>query len=411
MPSSQHDDEATRQAVEDEATRLLASLPRTHIDTFVPTIGRLTTEMVREIQQTVPAYAQPLEGHFGAMMAAGVEQAVRRMVDSVGVDVGPDRRWADLYRKIGRAEFLAGRSLDSLQTAYRVGGRVAWRHIADWGMRQRLPMAALTLLAEAIFAYIDEISRLSIEGFTQAQSESARVTERRQRKLIEVMLADPPAPAEVLGTLATQAGWPLPDRVAAVAIEPADDPQAASLPDLPAEVLMDLDGDTPCLLTAKPEEHLEQLAEHLNGRRACVGPTVRLREAAMSLRLARRGLELMVRDIIPERPIARCDDHLSVLCVLGDEFLIARLLHDALAPLSSLTVKQRERTAQTMLAWLESRGSVPEIARTLGIHPQTVRYRMRQVDELFGDQLDDPDRRLDLEIALRTRRFIEPAGV
>lgn len=410
MPSEKRDHEATLQAVEDEAARLLASLPRTHMDTFVPTIGRLTTDMVREIQLAVPAYAQPLEGHFGAMMAAGVEEAVRRMVDSVGVDVTPDRRWADLYRKIGRAEFLAGRSLDSLQTAYRVGGRVAWRHIADWGMRQRLPMNWLTVLAEAIFAYIDEISKLSVEGFTQAQSESARVTERRQRKLIELLLGDPPAPAEVLSTMAGQAGWQLPERVAAVAIEPGDD-GPAPLPDLPAEVLMDLDGDTPCLLTAKPAEHLEGLAEHLGGRRACIGPSVRVREAAMSLRLARRGLELMVRDIIPDGPVAWCDDHLAVLCVLGDEFLIARLLHDALAPLSSLTVKQRERTAQTMLAWLESRGSVPDIARTLGIHPQTVRYRMRQVDELFGDQLDDPDRRLDLEIALRTRQFIKPARV
>ncbi|MGH3434314.1 MAG: helix-turn-helix domain-containing protein, partial [Thermocrispum sp.] len=263
--------------------------------------------------------------------------------------------------------------------------------------------------AEAIFAYIDDISKLSIEGYTQAQSESARVTERRQRKLIELMVGDLPAPAEALHKLSAQAGWPLPDRVAAVALEPLDDGCAVLPAELPEQVLMNLEGEAPCLLTASPAEHLAHLDEHLRGRRACVGPTVWLREAAMSLRLARRGLDLMLREVIPDQPIARCDDHLAVLCVLGDEFLIARLLHEALAPLSSLTVKQRERTAQTMLAWLETRGSVSDIARKLDIHPQTVRYRMRQVDELFGEQLDDPDRRLDLEIALRTRQYVRPS--
>ena len=38
------------------------------------------------------------------------------------------------------------------------------------------------------------------------------------------------------------------------------------------------------------------------------------------------------------------------------------------------------------------------------VHPQTVRYRLRQVDDLFGDQLRDPDRPFELEITLRARR-------
>ena len=40
------------------------------------------------------------------------------------------------------------------------------------------------------------------------------------------------------------------------------------------------------------------------------------------------------------------------------------------------------------------------------VHPQTVRYRPRQVEDLFGDQLRDPDRRFELEIALRTRHML-----
>ena len=40
------------------------------------------------------------------------------------------------------------------------------------------------------------------------------------------------------------------------------------------------------------------------------------------------------------------------------------------------------------------------------IRRQTVRYRLRQVEDLFGDKLRDPDRRFELEIALRARQML-----
>ena len=40
-------------------------------------------------------------------------------------------------------------------------------------------------------------------------------------------------------------------------------------------------------------------------------------------------------------------------------------------------------------------------AAELGVHPQTVRYRLRQLRELFGTRLEDPDARFELSLALR----------
>ena len=57
-----------------------------------------------------------------------------------------------------------------------------------------------------------------------------------------------------------------------------------------------------------------------------------------------------------------------------------------------------------MLEWLRAEGHRPTVARELGVHPQTVRYRTVQLRELLGDQLDDPDARFELELALRARR-------
>ena len=45
------------------------------------------------------------------------------------------------------------------------------------------------------------------------------------------------------------------------------------------------------------------------------------------------------------------------------------------------------------------------MAQQIHVHPQTVRYRLRQIQELFGDQLRDPDRRFELQLALRLRKL------
>jgi DNA-binding PucR family transcriptional regulator len=42
----------------------------------------------------------------------------------------------------------------------------------------------------------------------------------------------------------------------------------------------------------------------------------------------------------------------------------------------------------------------PEVARAIHVHPQTVRYRLNQLRDLFGD---DPDTRFELMVVTRAR--------
>jgi DNA-binding PucR family transcriptional regulator len=44
------------------------------------------------------------------------------------------------------------------------------------------------------------------------------------------------------------------------------------------------------------------------------------------------------------------------------------------------------------------------MAAELNVHPQTVGYRLTQLRELFGDALDDPQVRFELELVLRAGR-------
>ncbi len=54
----------------------------------------------------------------------------------------------------------------------------------------------------------------------------------------------------------------------------------------------------------------------------------------------------------------------------------------------------RERLVATLREWLDHQGRVDDTARALGVHPQTVRYRLAQLRETFGAALDDAGRPL-----------------
>jgi len=137
---------------------------------------------------------------------------------------------------------------------------------------------------------------------------------------------------------------------------------------------------------------------------AVIGPSVPLARAAQSLRWARHARALVQVGVIPDGngPV-RCDQHLSTLLVLADEDLAAALCDRRLAPLARLRPAQRDRIAETLLAWLQLGENAAEVAQRIHVHPQTVRYRLRQITELFGDQLRDPDTRFELQLALRIR--------
>jgi DNA-binding PucR family transcriptional regulator len=153
-----------------------------------------------------------------------------------------------------------------------------------------------------------------------------------------------------------------------------------------------------------------------------MGPVEPLDRAAASLRWARRGLDLAERGIIGDRGpddgahghrgLVRCDEHLAALLIFADEELAAALRAARLAPLQRLRPAQQDRLAETLLIWLQHGCNANEVALQVHVHPQTVRYRLRQADDLFGDQLRDPDRRFELEIALRARQMLQrrPAG-
>jgi DNA-binding PucR family transcriptional regulator len=93
------------------------------------------------------------------------------------------------------------------------------------------------------------------------------------------------------------------------------------------------------------------------------------------------------------------DEHLPQLALHADPSLATALAERGLAPLRGEA--GAERLTETLRAWLDRPGQVQAVAAVLGVHPQTVRYRLRRLRELYGEALDDPEERLALSLALR----------
>lgn len=94
------------------------------------------------------------------------------------------------------------------------------------------------------------------------------------------------------------------------------------------------------------------------------------------------------------------DEHLDAVIVHRDPRLLSVLREQCLAPLDTVAAASRQMLLDTLRSWLRNMGDLRTIADELHVHRQTVRYRLGRLRELFGEELNDPDRRAQLILVL-----------
>jgi len=373
-----------------------------------PELPDLAREIIAEIRARIPEYARPMDGPYGHALRTGVQQALTSFFDSVADPSAPHEQRDHVCRMLGQYEAQEGRSLDSLQAAYRIGVHVGWRRVMDVGLRCAAPSPVMSWLADAMLAYMDELASLSLQGYLEAKARSAQSQLEWRRRLLRLILERPPAPARAISELAELVGWAVPGEVTLVALEPG----RVRAPELPDDALAELGGLQPHLLLPGrvTGDERDALRRALAGGRCAVGLGMPIAGAANSLRWARRALELNRAGIVGDGEVTFCEDMLVELWLLADEPLIDQLAQRRLGALLALGTLQRQRLTETFGAWLETNRTAPEMAERLHVHPQTVRYRMRALERTLGGQLSDPDARFAIELLLRAGRLRERAA-
>ena len=363
----------------------------------LPDVAQHTIAAVRE---EVPAYGEGL----GAQLAATIEQAVQMAlggflrVAARTTDPGtPLTPTVEGAYALGRGEARAGRSADALLSAYRAGARVSWRELSATAVAAGVSAQAVASFAELVFAYIDELSAASVAGHTDELETTGRVRQRYLDRLAVGLLRG--EPLDALTEAAERADWIPPRTLTAVLLPEAQvrrvlglvpggalAPGEPSLPEEGLAVVMvpDMEGGSRARL-------LRVLAD----RHAVVGPARPWLEVRASYDRAVRGLALR-RTAEP----VDTDHNLAALVVGADPEALADLRAAALAPLADVRPSTAEKLEATLRSWLLHQGRREDVAAELFIHPQTVRYRMGQLRELYGETLDDPETVLALTLAL-----------
>jgi DNA-binding PucR family transcriptional regulator len=256
----------------------------------------------------------------------------------------------------------------------------------------------LVLLAELVFAYIDELSAASVAGHAHELAAEDRVRQRHLERLAHGLVSG--APGDQVAAAAERARWTAPQLLAAIVLpeDRVDDVLAridtrtlqpvGDVPGLP-------EGDAVLLVPDPGERLASALDRALRGAPAVIGPAVGWQRAGESYTRALRA-----RVSLPASGLMHTDDVLAELVVTADPEALADLRRRTLAPLAGLRPAAAERLTETLRAWLLHRGQRDRVAEALFVHPQTVRYRVGQLRDLFGDTLDDPRTVLELTIAL-----------
>jgi hypothetical protein len=394
----------------------LTMLPRTAAAAMRADLPSVAEATVAAIVVEVPSYADAFAGAMGATIENAVQLALGGFLELAvaggGTDAGtPIQPALDGAYALGRGEARSGRSTDALLGAYRVGARVAWQHLSASAVAAGLTAGQLARFAELVFAYIDQLSAASVAGHGDELATTGRVRQRQLERLGRQLLAG--APADDLTAAAGRADWAPPGTLTAVllpqgrvrgalalldarTLQAGDDvPQLDPASDLTVLLVPDAGGG------ARPG-----LVRALDGREAVVGPPRPWQDVQTSYARALRAVRLGLTG--DGTTAVDTELRLAELVLRADEDALADLRTQVLAPLADLGAAAREKLTDTLRAWLLHAGRRDRVAAELFVHPQTVRYRMGQLRERYGDRLEDPRTVLELTLALGVRG--RPAG-
>lgn len=386
-----------------------AAPPAITVRDLLPTLVRELPQVIEEVvdllREEWPDYAEFL-AEDSTVVTETAEAALHHLVSlaervpdpAAGVEHAPGE--TALFEEVGRIEWREGRALGTLLSAYRAGARVAWRHMSRAALRRGVPSEAIALLAEAVFVFVEELSSASARGYVEEQLATAAERERMRAELAELLMS-PRADLTVVRTTAARAGWTLPTTAALVLVDPAEESAHELFARLDTTSLPLRRPEMTGAIVADPHApgRRKRLADALRGLGAVVSVAVPPSELSFTVQIASTAARLRRDGVLDGDPLF-VSDHFDAIVVHSDPRLLALLTEQVLQPLEAVPAGTRSRLEETLTAWLSVMGDRQAVARLLHVHPQTVRYRLGRLRQLFGPALDDPSTRLRLTLAL-----------
>lgn len=372
----------------------------------------LEIRLLRTIQVAVVDYPSLSEVERRERFNDGIRRASHQFIEILFGIIELDPGVSDLFRRIGVSEAADGHDLEVSRHALFTGTLWTWR-LFHHRMPEDLGVAHLGALGDSLIAYATHLDTEISAGYSQALSDLQMQPRTLKRELISALLDESASDREErraeLALLAVSVGWPLPNRMVAIRADGIE-----TLPDLSSTPAVVADEDASPMLVvchAALSESIVRLLTSTNaGAVVAVTWAVAPEEVADADRWARRTLSLAARGVLPTQRILRCREHRLELWMHAEPKLRQYLTLELLAPLLSERSSTRTVLAEAMLACLDTRDSAPVIGLRLGVHPQTIRYRWKRINDLFGEVLHDPTLITAISLTLRATLPLWQAG-
>ncbi|GGK61114.1 helix-turn-helix domain-containing protein [Streptomyces flaveus] len=353
-------------------------------------------EMEKAVRSGLPDYTHIADDTDGFSVRQVIDRTVSCFVSLHDVPRPGPATIAELialYEAIGAQHGRLGHPLDMLRDALDLGGRVACRRLIEDAYREGWPESVLGTMTEDAFELMSTVIAAASRGYADVCGRDP-VDVQRDR-LRDALVAEPGQGPQPLAELAAAAGWQLPRTLAVLALPPGDHPQMHVLP---PEVLADRSPAAPYLILPNPRDPGPRWLPKAKG--GALGPAVPVDQGAVSLRWARRGLDLVDRGVLSADAPLRCVDHLAVLTAFQSGDLLEAAATTLLGPLLELPPRRREPLLETLLVYLRCGDNAVLTAERLHVHEQTVRYRLRQITQLTDGTCPDPERHLETMLVL-----------
>jgi PucR C-terminal helix-turn-helix domain/GGDEF-like domain len=129
-----------------------------------------------------------------------------------------------------------------------------------------------------------------------------------------------------------------------------------------------------------------------------------LADTAQALRRARIALNSRSQ----RSPLTVFDDSVLAVAAVTAPDITTDLAARVLGGLFVLPADDRRILTDTFRCWVDQGGSIPEVAAQLFCHPNTVRYRLRRIEELTGRSLSHPRHVAELCLAFEIDAQLPP---
>jgi hypothetical protein len=393
-----------------------AYAPKVSTERAGPEIEDLVGRLRVRADELVEAMAAQIESEIdfyrtgGLVPPAALRASCRANFDFMLESLVSDRSDPVSARETGRLRAEQGAPLADVMAAYRVGTRYLWDAVLAAAASARVTDQVLVRASSRLWQMQSSYTDAMTDAYRDVQSRRMLEQDQQRSALVEALLEGRVSGGGTLWEAAELLRLPHKGPFVIVAAEvpevgrqalPAAEERLRSVGLASAwRLLPELQIGVVGLRPGRLAVLVDLLRQSATGRVGVSPPYDELDGTGQAVRFARVALS----GSTPDAPVALFDESPLTMAAVAAPDVMQYFVRKVLGGLDDLPPDDREVLLETLAVWSTHHGSATEAGEHLYCHPNTVRHRLRRIEERTGRSLNDPHSLAELLLALEASR-------